>query len=116
MWVFLNNAFLSIVAHREQPDAMLVRARLPGDIERVFPDADVSQTPEADYLFRATIHRSLVADALAKAVRGIDYHNFKASVVHDERKRLGGYYGVWNAMHAIQPTTVRSLDERRRFI
>ena len=36
MWVFLSDAFLSIVAHRDDPDALLVRARRQGDIECVF--------------------------------------------------------------------------------
>lgn len=32
MWVCLSGAFLSIVAHRERPAQILVRARLAGDI------------------------------------------------------------------------------------
>lgn len=35
MWIFTPKAFLSIVAHRGKPDYLLVRARLPGDIENV---------------------------------------------------------------------------------
>ena len=49
MWVFLNNAFLSIVEHRENQNILLVRARIKGDIERVFPGVMVHKTPEADY-------------------------------------------------------------------
>jgi hypothetical protein len=41
MWVFLNDSFLSIVAHRTEPGVLLVRARTAGDIEAVFPQAHV---------------------------------------------------------------------------
>ena len=49
---FLNDAFLSIVSHTERPDHLHVRARLPGDIERTFPSAAVTETPTADYRSR----------------------------------------------------------------
>ena len=38
MWIFLSDSFLSIVAHRDKPGVLLVRARRAGDIEAVFPD------------------------------------------------------------------------------
>lgn len=50
MWVFLNNSFLSIVAHRDKPDVLIVRARRAGDIEAIFPQAATWQDPEARLL------------------------------------------------------------------
>ena len=41
MWIALNDSFLSIVATPEDPDTLVVRARFKGDIEAVFPGADV---------------------------------------------------------------------------
>ena len=41
MWLCLNDAFLSIVALPGHPDELLVRARIAGDIERLFPAAQV---------------------------------------------------------------------------
>lgn len=32
MWIFLPNASLSIVEHRERPDLLKIRARAKGDI------------------------------------------------------------------------------------
>ena len=55
MWVFLNDAALSIVAQRERPDCLLVRGRVAGDIEAVFPKAHVTVTPDADYRYRASV-------------------------------------------------------------
>lgn len=102
MWIFLNNAMLSIVAHRTKPDTLLVRARVRGDIERVFAGAGmkVSRTPNADYLYRAELPRKRVADILRRAVEGIDYPNFKGSV--RERDRLSTYHDVWDVMYDWQ--------------
>lgn len=100
MWVYLNHAFLSIVAHRDDGDVLLVRARRAGDIERVFPTAEVKETPAADYRFRAALPRPVVADALAGAVAEIGYPNFKASVA--ERDRHNAYLGCWAVMSGWQ--------------
>jgi hypothetical protein len=96
VWIFLNDAFLSIVAHRDDPDALLVRARRQGDIERTFPGAAVSETPAADYRYRATLPRQKVADALAATVAGIDYPNFKASVADPDRH--DAYLECWGIL------------------
>lgn len=100
MWVFMSNAFLSIVEHRAKYDYLLVRARAEGDIERVFPDATVTKTPAADYLFRAVIPRQEVAAAMAAQVEAIAYDNFKNSVAEDDRHRA--YFGAWAAMNDFQ--------------
>ncbi len=83
MWLFLPTSFLSIVVYQgDHPDPrlLLVRARLTGDIERVFPAATVLHTPEHDYAYRATLPRTKVAAAIAAAVKAIDYPNFKNAV------------------------------------
>lgn len=96
MWIFLNDAMLSIVEHRDDAGTLLVRARIRGDIQRVFPDAAVAENQMADYRFRANVAREAVAAALASAVHAIDYPNFKASV--RETTRHDAYLNVWSAM------------------
>lgn len=93
MWIFTPDAFLSIVAHREKSDYLLVRARLPDDIERVFLGAKVTRTPSADYLFRAEIARKTVGDTLATLALSMDYENVKGAVSDDRRSRMMGR--VW---------------------
>ena len=39
MWIQFNNAFLSIVENRDNKLELFVRARVKGDIEKIFPDA-----------------------------------------------------------------------------
>ena len=100
MWIFLNNAFLSIVDKWGDGTTLLVRARRSGDIERAFPEAKVERTPGNDYRFRARLGREEVAAALAEAVKAITYGNFKGSV--KERDRHDAYMGVWEVMHQYQ--------------
>jgi len=100
MWIFLNDAFLSIVADRKNPARLLVRARKLGDIERVFPTAIVNVTPTADYLYRAFLPRADVAHAIVERLSKIDYPNFKDSVINPERH--DDYFDVWLTMYRKQ--------------
>jgi hypothetical protein len=103
MWIFLNNAFLSIVEPPRGGSTLLVRARSAGDITNVFPQAKVTKTSKRDYRYRASIDRTRVAIALTKAVMDIDYNNFKDSVVDDDRH--DAYLRVWSVMAAEQTRT-----------
>lgn len=107
MWIMLNNAFLSIVdpaaaygGGGPRSNVLLVRARLPGDIEAVFPLAAVTKTPNRDYLYRATVSREDVKLAMAAEVERIDYSNFKGSV--PERARHDAYADCWTVMNRLQ--------------
>ena len=100
MWVFLSDAMLSIVEHRGDPALLMVRARVNGDVERVFPNEDVLTTPEGDYRFRASIPREEVAAALTAAVEDIHYDNFKNTVA--DHARHDAYLDVWGAMMRMQ--------------
>jgi hypothetical protein len=102
MWIFLNNSFLSIVAHHDRPDLLLVRARVPGDIQRVFGKGKVKieRTPLRDYSYRAEVPRTVVAAALVRKIEGIDYTNFKDSVQDYDRHDF--YLRVWSVMFQMQ--------------
>lgn len=103
MWVFLNNAMVSIVAHRQRPDDLLVRARIRGDLQRVFPGHRVTRTPDADYLYRCVVSRTEVAQVLADLAAGINYPNFKGSVPYTEPpQRKRAYSQAWDAMMGAQ--------------
>lgn len=109
MWVFLNNAFLSAVAHRDNPDALLVRARFAGDLELVFPAlADqVQKTPAADYLFRVEVPRAHFAEVMAYEAQRIDATNFKNSV--NSMARHDVYLDVWHVMKRAQEKYAKKL-------
>lgn len=111
MWVFLSGSMLSIVAHKDNPDMLHVRARVAGDIEAVFPGAEVLETPNGDYQFRADIPRRIVGIVMSNLVNDINYTNFKNSV--KDRERHDVYYKVWNAMWEWQYRIKQSVKPKR---
>jgi hypothetical protein len=105
VWVFLNNAFVSAVQHRDNADLLVVRARVEGDLERFFAEDQnlkVERTEDADYLFRTTIRKNLFAAALLNRMTEIDYANFKDSIALEDADRHGAYLRVWQAMNNLQ--------------
>jgi hypothetical protein len=102
MWIFLPDSFLSIVAFRGEPNGLMVRARFPGDIERVFPRAKVTETPCGDYLFRARVTRRQVAKALELQAMTMAYPNVKAEIDPMDRMRQDAMHDVWEVMLLAQ--------------
>jgi hypothetical protein len=118
MWIFLPDAFFSIVEDFNDPDRLLVRARLKGDIERHFRGFEVLELPVADYRFRALVPRAFVQGMLLSASAYIHYPDFKSQVSPLEPGRSAAYYAVWTAMRraqseALGETTPRVLVERQ---
>ena len=93
MWIFANDSFLSVVRDREKPGRLLIRARRSGDIERLFPGADVIESREADYRFRTFVPEEAVVEAVAARFRAIDYGNFKDSI--EDRDLSAFAHRVW---------------------
>jgi hypothetical protein len=106
MWIFMKNAFLSVVAHETEEGLLHVRARFRGDIESVFPEADVAETPHADYGFGTSVSRDRFADALANYMRQISYTSFKDQIVDLDRR--DAYIRVWEQLWQAQ----REAQER----
>jgi hypothetical protein len=105
MWIYLNSSFLSIVENSEDPSMLHVRARREGDIEEVFPDSNVTETPDGDYKYRTDLSRDDVAEAIARNINGINYTNFKNSI--DDEVRHDVYMDLWSASHGLE----ESVDE-----
>lgn len=120
MWIVLNHAFLSIVdpgGQGPKGDNLLVRARIKGDLERVFGNKiKVVTLPARDYLFRAFIPRKRVAEVIAAEVAGIQYGNFKNSVF--EHVRHDAYSRIWGVMYGIQDQLngddIATFEKKRR--
>ena len=110
MWLFTSKSFLSVVSDKENPtgDRLLVRSRIVGDIDEVFPSADVIETPNADYRFRAWLPRSRVAVALSQYVEELDYTNFKNSV--EDQNRIRPLMRVWRTMYEHQETQLNAAS------
>lgn len=100
MWILLNDAMLSIVADRNSHTHLLVRGRSKGDVETIFPGADVTYTPDADYFWRALVKREDVAKAIADELMTLTYDNFKMSV--REHFRHEAYVDIWARLRELQ--------------
>ena len=126
IWLFTDRGFVSLVkydpTHRKYGKAaqparaavpaepmILVRARVKGDIEAVFPGAKVEEKPGSDYLYRSVVTQAEAAVAIAARVSQIDYNShFKDIAIRrsgpvQSGSRSTAYYAVWNAMADLQP-------------
>lgn len=104
MWVFLNNAFFSIVQDRKDPEVVVIRARIKGDLEKAFgvsPES-VKETDDSDYRFRIFATKADVAHAMHQHVLNIDYTNFKDSIHPKDKNRKKHYSEVWAVMFRWQ--------------
>lgn len=107
MWLFTSLGFFSVVAHRDDPDTMLVRARVRADLEALreahLPDVDIVETRDRDYRFRALVARDAWAHAAGALARDIDYPNFKNAVAERQgHSRASRYSHVWSVMYELQ--------------
>ena len=102
MWVFLNNSFLSIVENRNNKEELLVRSRVRGDIDKIFPDSNIFEMEKSDYKYRSYIKKIEVSEKIREIVTNINYDNFKNSISKSEDQRHSSYLNVWNEMRKLQ--------------
>ncbi|WIY83019.1 hypothetical protein [Propionimicrobium sp. PCR01-08-3] len=111
MWIFTTKGFISLVQDRNDHSMLQVRARDPQDLRALFPHAEVAETPDADYRYRARVPRQEVCEVLTDAINEIDYEShFKEAAIataertykqHATRLRWA-LYQVWEAMRNLQ--------------
>ncbi|EDY2030009.1 hypothetical protein GTB64_004451 [Salmonella enterica] len=111
MWFFGSEAFLSVVQHHTNPAILVVRARRPGHIEKMFPDVEVLTHDGRDYQFRAELPREVVAARMQQYVMEMTATNFKNSV--KDKVYHDACFGVWSCMEKIQPLPAYSLYSGR---
>lgn len=107
MWLFTTIGFFSVVVHRDDPDTILIRARVREDLEALrrhhLPDMEVVEGGGTDYAFRAFVSRDEWEHVAQQLAREIDYPNFKTAATERQgRKRTHPYYEVWRVMHRVQ--------------
>lgn len=112
MWIFCNDAFVSIVKDMQVEDHYLVRARAPADIKRIWPDAVVTSDASRDYRYRASLPRLDVTLAISDRLSSIDYSNFKGSIPEAMQERHDAYLGVWHVMNRFQQAAIRMTKKK----
>ena len=108
MWIITTRGFLSVVQNTQSKgphEALLVRGRVREDLDHFADFAArhggrpaVASTPDADYGYRLTTSRALLASYLAESVDALDYPNFKARVAEGHPRRAHIYLSVWAAL------------------
>lgn len=107
MWLFTSLGFFSVVAHRDQPDTLLIRARAREDLEalrnRYLPDLALHENAGSDYRWRGFVARDEWEHVAARLAADIDYPNFK-DVVADRQgsTRAALYHDIWATMYRLQ--------------
>ena len=120
MWVLMNNSYFSIVKNKNKKNSLVVRARIKGDIERVFPKANVIEGIGTDYQYRTFLPKWVVSKAIKKSIENIDYDNFKDSVPLTDNTRHDVYFDVWLTLLTLQrstnsfPFAWNSLDDNNK--
>ena len=106
MWLLTTQGFYSVVAHRDDPDELLVRARTREDIEALreqIPGIEPFEDRSADYRHRAVVSRAEWVAALAQLVVDLDYDNFKSAVAECQGHERAALYGVlWGELRRLQ--------------
>ena len=110
MWLFTVDGFYSAVEDQENPERIMVRARVREDLERMIGRLPVifgQDPPEilawtgSDYAFRIFVDRSIWACYVALAAYELDYTNFKAAAaIGSARSRA--YHAVWSRLSSWQ--------------
>ena len=97
MWLFFSDGLLSIVAHRDKPEHLLVRTRNMKHIEALFPHADHFTLNYSDYPHRAIVSRKEVAEIVSNYVVSINCDNFKNSISENEFRDACNI--IWSVMY-----------------
>lgn len=103
MWIFSSAGFFSVVQDVDDPDVLVVRARIASDLDelrQLVPElSTTARTPMRDYPYRARASREALARGLALVLDTLLYSNFKDSVAALQglpREQL--YAQVWSVM------------------
>lgn len=114
MWVITPElGFVSVVAHRDDPGKLIVRARAREDLVALVARIGAGQPEivehgpgESDYPFRIFVTRAQWGSVLLDLAASIDYDNMKNRVLQgpDGSKRFGIYTRVWTVLRSLMPS------------
>jgi hypothetical protein len=114
MWLLTTQGFYSVVAHRDDPDKLLVRTRTRDDIEALreqIPSLEPFEDRCADYRHRAIVTRAEWVAALAELVGEIGYDNFKDAVAARQGSERAALYGVlWRELRRLQQSRDNDIE------
>lgn len=117
MWLFASTGFYSAVVDAQDPEVIVVRARVREDLEALIKAQYLTDASEihdglgTDYPFRVFTTRAAWAKAVSNLALELDCANFKQSVGErfgPERERL--YHRVWATMLCLRKEPARPIS------
>lgn len=129
MWLFTKLGFYSIVAHKDDPHTVLIRARAREDLERLqtfyrhhdershLAQADIHESDTSDYRFRIFARRADFDTFMILLAIDLDYTNFKDEIhKQGDAPRDTAYMNVWVDMRNFQnrKDTIRNYRVREQ--
>ena len=114
MWIFSKEGFISVVAHRDDKDILLIRGRVKEDIEDIVNEVEkitgnrpeIIELIQADYFYRIFISRSIFKKIMTSKIDGLTYDNFKSSIKDNERHNA--YLDIWRIMYKFAQRSVKN--------
>lgn len=101
MWICFNDGFVSVVADRNNPARLLVRARRKQDLLNVCgKDVEVLKDAGTDYRWRTFVDRKAFSALVAARIDNIGYTNFKNSVKDHDLHDM--YMDFWSRHYRYQ--------------
>ena len=108
----MNDAFFSVVKDRNIEEDVVVRARVKGDLEKVFGEQHkVIESSDSDYRFRMFLNQEYVSKVVAERLSNIDYPNFKNSINKKDTARKSHYTRVWGVMCDWQDSLYQKTND-----
>jgi len=96
MWVCLSDGFISVVKDKLNFNELVVRARRKEILQRLFPDREITELWNADYMYRTYCSKEEFKNIMSESIDNIDYSNFKETVKDKDLHEL--YCRFW-ALH-----------------
>ncbi len=99
MWITTTIGFFSVVAHADDANTMVIRARVREDLDSLrrhhLPDLEIGPGADSGYPFRAMVSRDEWEHALQQLAQAVDYTDDAAmhrlqSAASGKRSRSGG--------------------------
>ncbi|NWK55663.1 hypothetical protein HW115_08570 [Verrucomicrobiaceae bacterium N1E253] len=101
MWIYTRNEFVSAVQHRDRPDHLMIRYRNIEQAKACSLPADISITPDADYIARKVISKDDFKQWMLKQIDLLDYDNYKRAT-HATSMHQAPLMDVWSSMYQWQ--------------
>ena len=115
MWIYTTKGFFSVVEHKEDPERIMLRARVKVDIQnikKIFDDlgleaTDILENVGSDYKYRIFANRMDWVSVMNRLMIDMNYTNFKDAVYETDSYKIKdmrheAYYKVWSIMYELQ--------------